>query len=142
MKKIALLLVAMMIASASFGLIYVMWMAEAGFSFDTFENNSQMLWSLVYSESRLSSAFTYNDEKDQLENGSTVLKYDADANSLGGTGLEVLQTRMINPSTGDVTVDGLADGDTVLVKATGTQTAVGKSSNTYTIDWGTVEEGN
>lgn len=42
----------------------------------------------------------------------------------------------------DVTLEGLAAGDTIVVTATGTITEVGKTDNTYTIDWGTVDEKN
>ena len=42
----------------------------------------------------------------------------------------------------DVTLEGLAPGDTIVVTATGTITEVGKTDNTYTIDWGTVDQKN
>ena len=42
----------------------------------------------------------------------------------------------------DVTVEGLAPGDTITVIATGTITDVGVADNTYTIDWGTVDKNN
>ncbi len=38
-------------------------------------------------------------------------------------------------------VSGLVHGETVTVAATGSQTDVGSSDNTYSIDWGTTEEG-
>ena len=42
----------------------------------------------------------------------------------------------------DVTVEGLAPGDSITVTATGTITDVGVADNTYTIDWGTVDKNN
>lgn len=43
---------------------------------------------------------------------------------------------------GPAVVSGLANGETVTVTATGSQTAIGSSSNTYSIDWGSVDRNN
>ena len=43
---------------------------------------------------------------------------------------------------GEVTVTGAADGDVITVTPIGTVTEVGKTENTYTIDWGEVKSGN
>ena len=42
----------------------------------------------------------------------------------------------------EATISGLADGENVTIKATGSQTEVGSSSNTYSIDWGDVDANN
>ena len=104
MKKLALILVAMLIASSAFAVLNVMWMAETGFTLNTFEN-SQLIWSLVYSASSFDTAFTYDEGTKSLKNGDIVLKYDTAANTLSGTGVHVLSTRTIDTSTGVVTMD-------------------------------------
>jgi hypothetical protein len=104
MKKIALILVAMLIASSSFAVLNVGWMANTGFTFNTFEN-SQLIWSLVWSETSFDTAFEYDSDAKVLKNGDIQLKYDTAANSLSGEGVEVLSTRTIDTSTGVVTMD-------------------------------------
>ena len=48
-----------------------------------------------------------------------------------------------NPLTSsEVDVDGLAAGETITVTAAGSITDVGETENTYTIEWGSVKEGN
>ena len=42
----------------------------------------------------------------------------------------------------EVTIEGLADGETITVTPTGTITQVGTAENSFTIDWGTVKESN
>jgi hypothetical protein len=44
--------------------------------------------------------------------------------------------------TAEGSISGLAEGETVTLTTTGTQTEVGSSSNTYTLDWGTVNQNN
>lgn len=110
MKKIALILVAMLIASSAFARLSVMWGANTGFTIDTFDND-QLIWSLVYSTSQFDNAFEYDSDAKVLKNGDIQLKYDTAANTLSGTGVEVLSTRTIDTSTGAVTMDdGSANG--------------------------------
>ena len=42
----------------------------------------------------------------------------------------------------EASITGLVNGETASVKATGTQTEVGSSDNTYSIDWGETDAGN
>ena len=42
----------------------------------------------------------------------------------------------------ETSIEGLVSGETAVVTATGSQTEVGSSTNTYTIDWGTANEDN
>ena len=42
----------------------------------------------------------------------------------------------------DANITGLVNGETATVTATGSQTEVGESDNTYTLTWGTAKEGN
>ena len=42
----------------------------------------------------------------------------------------------------DYTVTGLKNGETITVTVTGSQTDIGSSDNTYTMEWGTAKEGN
>ena len=42
----------------------------------------------------------------------------------------------------EVSYTGLKNGETITVTATGSQTEIGSSDNTYTIEWGTAKEGN
>ena len=48
-------------------------------------------------------------------------------------------TALVSP---EVTVEGLQGDDQITVTATGSQTELGESPNTYTIDWGTVDKNN
>ena len=111
MKKLALILVAMLIASSAFAGLSVDWLANNGFSLDTFEN-SQLIWSLVYSSTSFNTSFTYNKDAKALKNGDIALKYDTAANSLSGTGIEVLATRVIDTATGAVSLNGSDIGET------------------------------
>jgi hypothetical protein len=51
-------------------------------------------------------------------------------------------TAAFAPSTGAGSISGLASGENITVTATGSQTEVGESANTYTIDWGTTNPDN
>ena len=42
----------------------------------------------------------------------------------------------------EASISGLAEGEEVTITATGSQTEVGSSENTYSIDWGDVDEAN
>ncbi len=42
----------------------------------------------------------------------------------------------------EASIEGLVNSETATVKATGSQTSVGSSSNTYSIDWGTTKKDN
>ena len=48
-------------------------------------------------------------------------------------------TPLTNP---DATINGLVDGETADITATGSQTEVGESENTYKIEWGSTKESN
>lgn len=106
MKKLALILVAMLIASSSFAVLSVMWLCNYGFNDDVVGTGADsLIWSLVYSDSSFeASGFKYNDATSALENGDISLTYSA--NSLTGKGVDVLQTRVIDPATGAATVNG------------------------------------
>ena len=58
--------------------------------------------------------------------------------SYNGTAL----TAAFDPSTGAGNISGLAEGETIAVTTTGSQTEVGNSANSYTIDWGTTSSNN
>ena len=51
-------------------------------------------------------------------------------------------TAAFNPSTGAGSISGLASNESITVTTTGSQTEVGESVNTYTIDWGTTDSNN
>ena len=51
-------------------------------------------------------------------------------------------TAAFDPSTGAGSISGLVSGESITVTATGSQTEVGESFNTYTIDWGTTDSNN
>ena len=51
-------------------------------------------------------------------------------------------TAAFNPSTGAGSISGLASNESITVTTTGSQTEVGESANTYTIDWGTTNPDN
>ena len=66
-----------------------------------------------------------------LFTGSATKEYD-------GTAL----TAAFDPSTGAGSISGLASNESITVTTTGSQTEVGESANTYTIDWGTTNPNN
>ncbi len=51
-------------------------------------------------------------------------------------------TAAFDPSTGAGSISGLASNESITVTTTGSQTEVGESANTYTIDWGTTNPDN
>ena len=51
-------------------------------------------------------------------------------------------TAAFDPSLGAGSISGLVSGESITVTATGSQTEVGESYNTYTIDWGTTDSNN
>ena len=51
-------------------------------------------------------------------------------------------TAAFDPSTGAGSISGLASNESITVTTTGSQTDVGESDNTYTIDWGTTNPDN
>ncbi len=51
-------------------------------------------------------------------------------------------TAAFDPSTGAGSISGLASNESITVTTTGSQTEVGESANTYTIDWGTTNPNN
>lgn len=106
MKKLALILAAMLVAASSFAVLSIGWDASYGFNDAVVGVGADsLLWSLVYSETSFdASGFTYNETSGALENGAISLIYSA--NSLTGKGIDVLQNRIVDPSSGAVTVDG------------------------------------
>lgn len=110
MKKLALILAAMLVAASSFAILAVYWAADYGFNDAVVGVGADsLLWSFVYSETSFdASGFTYNETSGALENGAISLIYSD--NSLTGKGIDVLQNRIIDPSSGAVTQDGKEAG--------------------------------
>lgn len=110
MKKLALILVAMLVAASSFAVLAVFWASDYGFNDEVVgQGADSILWSLVYSESSFeASGFKYNDATSALENGDISLTYSG--SSLTGKGVDVLSTRIIDPETGATKVDGVEAG--------------------------------
>lgn len=112
MKKLALILVAMLVAASSFAALSVRWDCAYGFNDAVVGADpvaDSLIWSLVYSESSFkASDFTYDEASSALKNGDISLTYSG--SSLTGKGVEVLSTRVIDPATGATKVDGVDAG--------------------------------
>jgi hypothetical protein len=131
MKKLALILVAMLVAASSFAVLSVVWLNDYGFNDDVVGVGADsLIWSLVYSETSVeASGFKYNETSKALENGDITVAYSGD--TLKGTGIDVLQTRIIDPTSGAVTVDGKDAGEVDTWLASGNLTQTGFDGSTY-----------
>ncbi|HHT24369.1 MAG TPA: hypothetical protein GXZ76_02465, partial [Clostridiaceae bacterium] len=90
---------------------------------DDFTNNSDNFTNVTFKI--VDGTLTINPKAVMITTGSNDKEYDG--------------SPLTNPM---VSIEGLVDGESVTLTATGSQTEVGSSTNTYSIDWGTTDSNN